>query len=425
MEGVITTRSFGMWVAMGLVSAATLSGSFGPTAAAAAPVAPVVQSQTGLAFGGTQVILTPTTRQSDSGSYASTGQLGRGRYAFELAVGESTCTHGAQIGLNGTGSLTRSDGAVVSGTVTGLESCTADPVSLALDLVLTHGTRDLVGARLEFTGTLALHIVPDGSVGTESFSFRGTSSATTRVGYSMLDTNGRTYAFGGIDHLGDAPTTHAVDLERTPTGNGSWIVNDAGQVYAFGDARYLGGADPSAFLAGQRVTSISATPTGKGYWLFTADGRALRFGDAQLFGDLHSMHLNGRIVGSIATPTGHGYYMVGADGGVFAFGDARFRGSMGNVRLNQPVVGLVPTPDNSGYWLVASDGGVFSFNAPFHGSTGALVLNQPVVTMVPYAGAYMMVAADGGIFNFSKGPFFGSEGGMHLPAPIVNGAAAG
>ena len=411
---------------MCLVSAATLSGSFGATSAAAAPVVPVVQSQTGLAFGRTQVILTPTERQSDSGSYASTGQLGRGRYAFDLAIDGSLCIHtGNRVSVNGTASLTRSDGATVSGTVTGSEDCAGDLISTTLDLVLTHGSRDLVGARLEFTGTLALHIVPDGSTGTESFSFAGTSSATTRIGYSMVDANGKTYAFGGLDHLGDAPTTHAVDLERTPTGKGYWIVNNAGQVYAFGDAPYLGGADMSEFLTGQRVTSISATPTGKGYWLFTVDGRALRFGDAQLFGDLHSTHLNGGVVGSIATPTGNGYYMVGSDGGVFAFGDARFRGSMGNVRLNRPVVGLVPTPDNSGYWLVASDGGVFSFNAPFHGSMGAVALNQPIVTMVPYVGAYLMIATDGGIFNFSNGPFFGSEGGAHLRTPIVNGTAAG
>ncbi len=272
-----------------------------------------------------------------------------------------------------------------------------------------------------------------GTVASVDLLMRGTLTIRRRLGYAMVDSNGTTYAFGGIDHLGDARTTNAVDIERTPSGQGYWVVNNAGQVYAFGDAPYLGGADWDRFLSGQRVTSMSATPTGKGYWLFTADGRALRFGDAQLFGDLSLTPLNGRIVASVATPTGRGYYMVGSDGGVFAFGDTRFHGSTGNLRLNQPVVDLVPTADNRGYWLVAADGGVFSFHAPFEGSLPSLgyAPSQSVVSaafqpahLAPQGNAYLMVTTNGGVFNFDEGLFFGSKGGTHLTAPIVNATAA-
>jgi hypothetical protein len=254
---------------------------------------------------------------------------------------------------------------------------------------------------------------------------RGTLVLRHRLGYAMVDSNGSTYMFGGIDPRPSVNTPDAVDLELNRAGDGGWIATRAGVVYTIGDAHAFNDPDPNsrALANGERVTSLSATPTDQGYWLFTSRGRALPFGDAAFHGDLRASILNGEIVGSIATPTGKGYYMVGSDGGVFAFGDARFRGSMGNTRLNRPVVGLVPTADNTGYWLVASDGGVFSFHAPFHGSMGAVVLNRPIVTMVFYAGAYLMVASDGGVFNFSKGPFFGSEGGARVPAPIVNAAS--
>jgi hypothetical protein len=345
-----------------------------------------------------------------AGNYSSTGQLGGGR--FSIQIGSSFPGNPAW--------FKRSDGMILSGTAHLSNECGTIPTIAICVRADLSGTADIAHADVVM------------SIETPAFDqyftwflMRGTLTLNPRIGYAMVSTNGTTYAFGGMSHLGDAPTTHVVDLERTPSGAGYWIVNDAGQVYAFGDARYLGGAGMDRFLSGRRVTSMSATPSGKGYWLFTSDGRALEFGDAARFGDLSSTPLNQPVVGSVATPTGKGYYMVARDGGVFAFGDAKFRGSMGGTHLNQPVVGIVPTADNAGYWLVASDGGVFSFNAPFHGSMGAVALNRPVVSMVPYDGAYLMVASDGGLFNFSNSPFFGSAGGTPIPAPIVSGTAAG
>ena len=84
---------------------------------------------------------------------------------------------------------------------------------------------------------------------------------------------GRQRATSGVTHL-----------EPTPSRHGYWIVNRAGQVFAFGDAPKLGNA--SGLGAGETVSSLSSTPSGHGYWLFTSRGRALRFGDAQFFGDL-------------------------------------------------------------------------------------------------------------------------------------------
>ena len=392
----------------------------GTVALVAPPAASAVVASPGAASGPAQETQTFTGSGSGTthhmphllpvtdGHYSSTGQLGSG--IFDIDSTFSTVT------------FFRSGGTLLDGSMARSTEC--DPVIVAngdcraADLT-GGGNDDIASAHV----VISLAHRPTGD--TVSFFMRGTLVLRHRIGYVMLGSTGHTYAFGGIDHLGDAPTSNAVDIARTPSGRGYWVVNTVGQVYAFGDARYLGGADASASLPGHHVTSISPTPTGNGYWLFTVDGRALRFGDARLFGDMHLTPLNGGIVDSVATPTGNGYYMVGRDGGVFAFGDARFRGSTGGLRLNAPVVGLVPTPGNDGYWLVAADGGAFSFRAPFRGSMGGTPLNRPVVAMVGQDTGYLMVGSDGGVFDFARAPFFGSLGGGTVPAPIVSGAAIG
>ncbi len=246
--------------------------------------------------------------------------------------------------------------------------------------------------------------------------------AASRNGYWMLDAAGNVYAFGDAKSYGSAaqyltPFTPATHLEPTPTGAGYWVVSSIGAVYAFGDAGVYGNA--TGLLPGEAVISLSAVPHGDGYWLFTNRGRVIAKGAANSFGDMSKTALNGPIVGSVATPTGNGYFMVASDGGIFAFGDATFRGSMGGTRLNKPVESLVPTEDNAGYWLVASDGGIFAFgSAAFRGSMGATTLNKPVVGMVRFGNGYLMVAEDGGIFSFSDKPFLGSLGGSPPATPV-------
>jgi hypothetical protein len=83
-----------------------------------------------------------------------------------------------------------------------------------------------------------------------------------------------------------------------------------------------------------------------------------------------------------------------------------------------------PVAQSVGYWEVASDGGIFSFNAPFYGSEGGKPLHAPIVGMAldPDTGGYWEVASDGGVFAFHAS-FYGSEGGKPLHAPIVGIAA--
>ena len=246
-------------------------------------------------------------------------------------------------------------------------------------------------------------------------------------GYWMVGADGKVYAFGSALKYGDAglmPGVSAVKLEPTPTGNGYWVVDDAGGVSSLGDAVYRGAPDSLTLKPGEKVTSLSATPTGKGYWMFTDRGRVLPYGDAVSYGDMSATRLNAPVLDSIVTPSGKGYYMVAADGGIFSFGDAKFYGSMGGTKLNAPVQSLVPGADGVGYWLVASDGGIFAFGGvPFKGSMGGTKLNKPVTGMVRYADGYLMVGEDGGIFDFSNQPFQGSLGASPPAHPIVAVAA--
>jgi sugar lactone lactonase YvrE len=243
-------------------------------------------------------------------------------------------------------------------------------------------------------------------------------------GYWMLDEAGHVYAFGDAKHMG-APASvsdPAVDLEPTPHGEGYWIVTAAGKVQPFGGASSYPPLR-NRLLPGETVSSMSGTPGFNGYWLFTTTGRVFTFGGARHFGDMYGASLNAPIVDSIPTPSGKGYYMVASDGGIFAFGDARFAGSMGGRPLNAPVQSLVPDSDGTGYWLVASDGGIFAFDAPFRGSMGGQRLNKPTTGMVRFGNGYLMVATDGGIFNFSDKPFLGSLGSNPPAWPVVAVAA--
>ena len=81
------------------------------------------------------------------------------------------------------------------------------------------------------------------------------------------------------------------------------------------------------------------------------------------------------------------------------------------------------TPSGKGYWICAADGGVFCYgDAKFFGSMGGQHLNAPVVDMAarPQGDGYWLVAQDGGVFAFGKAPAQGSMAGKKLNAPIVS-----
>ena len=105
-----------------------------------------------------------------------------------------------------------------------------------------------------------------------------------------------------------------------------------------------------AFLYGSAVVGIADTPDDGGYWIVNNAGQVAACGDATYLGQPAT--LNKPIVGIAATPDGHGYYLVASDGGIFSYGDAVFQGSTGSLTLNKPIVGMaVDRPRGvTGWW---------------------------------------------------------------------------
>ena len=261
------------------------------------------------------------------------------------------------------------------------------------------------------------------------------NSAVTKLGLALMATLMTSlYLIGGTAVTADAAeSSHAaaatcnqpygpfvygsqvVGIAATPDDGGYWIVNNAGQVAACGDAAFLG--QPSGL--NKPIVGIATTPDGAGYYLVASDGGIFSYGDAVFQGSTGSMTLNKPIVGMAVDPLTKGYWLVASDGGIFAY-DAPFLGSTGSMKLNQPVVGMAAVANGSGYWFVAADGGIFAYGAPFWGSAGSMHLNQPVVGMASDAASngYWLVAADGGIFAYNA-PFHGSTGNIVLNRPIV------
>ena len=150
----------------------------------------VMQQQSGIASGTASFLVSAAQpgffSETDTGTYALNGQLGRGRYRFDLSFDPSNsgCEHPADVSRAvGAARMVRSDGVVLTGTVKAVERCEGVggiPTTLTVDL--TKGSRDLVGAHLTFRGTLSGIVVsgPESDRGVEAFTITGTSSATTQ-----------------------------------------------------------------------------------------------------------------------------------------------------------------------------------------------------------------------------------------------------
>jgi hypothetical protein len=241
----------------------------------------------------------------------------------------------------------------------------------------------------------------------------GMASTPDGLGYWMVGSDGRVYAYGeaslyaipgsGYDFI--QPNKPIVGMAVTPDGRGYWLVASDGGIFSFGDAVFYGSTGGTPL--NKPIVGMTATAGGKGYWLVASDGGIFAYGDAQFFGSTGSIHLNQPVVGMAADDATGGYWLVASDGGIFSY-NAPFLGSSGSIRLNKPIVGMEAAPNGSGYRFVASDGGVFCYGPPFAGSTGSITLNQPITSMAPSgSGGYWLGAADGGIFNFGTG-FYGS-----------------
>ena len=83
--------------------------------------------------------------------------------------------------------------------------------------------------------------------------------------------------------------------------------------------------------------SFQSTRTGNGYWIVDENGEVHAFGDARFAGDMRQVALDMPIRRLEASAQTGGYWLVAADGGVFSFG-VDFYGSTGGMNLNESVI---------------------------------------------------------------------------------------
>jgi hypothetical protein len=245
----------------------------------------------------------------------------------------------------------------------------------------------------------------------------GNVAAHGSDGYWLVDAAGNVFAYGSAPALGGLPSNYGfwdwtVGIAPTPSGNGYWLATLDGKVYPFGDAGE-GVVDYGPFEDDWAVALVPANPPGDGgvgYRLVTAKGRTLRSAAAlnnttttgPLFDDAP-------VLGAVATPSGLGYWVFNGRGRVAAFGDALFFGDLHAVKLNQIITAVAPTPSGKGYWFLADDGSLFAFgDATFLGNAQPIDPNGFYTGILPGATGYRLVTYQGRVHTFGGAQNYGS-----------------
>ena len=132
-------------------------------------------------------------------------------------------------------------------------------------------------------------------------------------GYWLVGKDGGIFSFGDAKFYGNTYSdgltglsgTHPlsapiVGMATTPNGAGYWLVGADGGIFNFGDAGFygntyslglsgLGGSHPLV----SQVVGIVPTANGGGYWMATQAGFIYSFGDADFLGNTYSLGLSG------------------------------------------------------------------------------------------------------------------------------------
>ena len=184
-------------------------------------------------------------------------------------------------------------------------------------------------------------------------------------GYLMVGADGGVFAEGGANFYGSlggqAIASPIAAIAAPPSETGYWLAAQNGKIYNFGSVPAL----PAVQLPpGAKIVGMASTTDGQGAWLTDQLGDVYALGDALYEGGMGGKAIAAPIVGIAAAASGQGYVLVGADGGVYNFGTQGFFGSIpGSLAAGQklvaPIVGIAVTHSGDGYWEVGADGGVF------------------------------------------------------------------
>jgi hypothetical protein len=179
-----------------------------------------------------------------------------------------------------------------------------------------------------------------GSTGAEKLNQPIVAMAATGDGhgYWLVAGDGGIFTFGDAGFHGSGSgrigRSRVVGMASDVATGGYWIATATGTVVAF-DAPSFGTGAVSAPVVG-----LASTPDDAGLRLIGSDGNVYALGDATYLGSMAGTRLARPVVGMAETADGAGYWLVAGDGGIFSYGDAGFLGSAGAIRLTKPVVGM-------------------------------------------------------------------------------------
>ena len=142
-----------------------------------------------------------------------------------------------------------------------------------------------------------------GSMGSESINAPvvGMAATSTGEGYWLVAEDGGIFSFNAPFHgsTGSLSLAEPVfDMAASPDNSGYWLVARDGGIFAF-DVPFFGSAvefDPFT------VVGMGATSSGNGYWIADEAGLVYNFGDAIFLGDLEEVEISAPIVGFAVVP---------------------------------------------------------------------------------------------------------------------------
>lgn len=154
-------------------------------------------------------------------------------------------------------------------------------------------------------------------------------------GYRIANVHGKVQCYGAAAHYGDSPPQTrrkfangrwltidlVVDMCRTPSGNGYWLLTWGGRLYAYGDATDFGHFD----LNNTIYVALECTEDGTGLWALDAEGIIFTKGTAVNYGQPgpeSNVKQNGKAIDMTRAHSGEGYYVLITDGNVGTYGDA-------------------------------------------------------------------------------------------------------
>lgn len=196
--------------------------------------------------------------------------------------------------------------------------------------------------------------------------------STPSSGYWLVTSVGNVEQSPGMSWFGSAlgtGVTSIAGMAPTPNRHGYWLVDRAGRVFSYGNARLVA---PGRY--GRPISGIVGSF--RGAWLYTSSGNVFSVAGAPWYGSPLHQH-SSPIVGMAATRNGRGYWLVDSAGQIFSYGDAP---ALAAVQATSPISGIVSAP-GGGAWLFTRSGDVLPVGgAVSFGSPALAGISSPEIT---------------------------------------------